>query len=267
MFDNDDTVSVQMWLEVTPSISTPMATLNQLSFRPAPPVERSFIECYAVDTAEYFFGNDWHDHLEVLFDLIQGDIEVLKRLVFLDTNITIKLWWTGKPGAPPPQLTPDNLSHFWFPGLKFISNIGWDYGNHKGDLVEVSFCVYGPEPDQVSRLLVNPSQSVRVGDPITSKGTVVNHRKINAWILETDDFCQSSDVFEHLESLYTRIGPPTSQWRSFIETTSAEVQVRIVWYASSGQTEPVFSHDTLRKIGSYGAQLHISTADYLPNTK
>jgi len=258
--------AVSAGLVVRPSDSTPENILDKLSFWRNVPKNILAQENGRIYSSDYFSGNDWLDHINVLIEVLHDDIEVLKRLVFLDTTVTLYIWWTGKPGVSPPTIGAEDLGPLCFPGIKFELNADWDFGNRAGDLVLASFCVYGPDPSLVTDFFGEPSRMVRAGDPISLKRKNTNVFKHNAWILNTEDFCTSSDIFKHIEKLYDHLGPPTFKWREFVKSTGADVSLGITWHAASGQVGPAFSYEQLKKLGLYSASLHEETYDYEPDT-
>lgn len=265
MFESSGgTLSFQVWVSVNPSDSTPRELLNNLSFWYSLPQRPSSTDGQGVDSTQYYHGNDWHGHLVVLGQLLQDDIPTLKSLGSNDAAVTVEMWWTGRPGSSLPLITQEELGLLCFPGVDIKINAHWDYGRHKCDLVLVSFCVYGPEPDHVSEILGEASKVIRVGDPIFSRGEIRNYRKQNAWILDTEGLCSSDDLFDHLDKLYQRLGPPKSEWNVFRKSKEASVQLRITVHAACGQTVPILSYDDLKKMGAYGAELVMESYDYEP---
>lgn len=268
MFENDDgTLGVHVELLVEPSVTTPVGLPDQLSFWSRPKESLVHVDSGRLYSNEYFAGIDWRDHLTVLAQVVEDEIPILKDLVFHDATVVVDIRWTGSPGAAAPRVTPEDLGLLYFPGVEIELHANWDFGNHAGSLVHSSLYVYGPDPDRVSDFLGEPSKVYRLGDPMVSRGQVFNHRKQNVWILNSDDFCTSSNSFEHQKAIYERIGLSTPEWRAFIKETSAKVLMSISWYAASGQTEPIYSYDDLKKIGSYGAVAEIRTITFTPETE
>jgi len=118
MFEaQDGTLFVQAWLEVNPSATTPRDELNELTFLHQPKVEGHFLDCSILDSANFFHGNNWRDHLKVLIDLTQDDIPVLKRLVFEGVEVILKINWIGELGATPPQISQKYLGPLSLAGI------------------------------------------------------------------------------------------------------------------------------------------------------
>ncbi|HEY9078484.1 DUF4279 domain-containing protein [Magnetovibrio sp.] len=263
MFENDDgTLSVQVGIKVVPSVTTPQELLDHLSSWSC--INLGHDE-YHLESTDYYYGKHWPDHVSVLNSVIQDVVPVLRRLISEGAAVTVRLLWTGKHGAQTPQVASSDLGLLDLRGVKLSIEACWDQGNHEGEAVHVSFCVYGPDPDRVSAFWGQASKAIRVGEPFLTPGNVTRHGNVNAWIIDTQDFCSSSDPFEHIAKLYERLGPPTPEWRGFIASNSAEVKLHITCWAASGNIEPVFSYDELKKIGSYGAEAIIETTDFHPN--
>jgi len=263
MFENDDgTLYVQIGVKVVPSVTTPQELLDHLSSWSC--INLGHDE-YHLESTDFFYGKDWLDHVSVLNGVIQDVVPALRRLISEGAAVTVRLLWTGKHGALTPQVASSDLGLLDLRVVQLSFEAYWDRGNHEGELVHVSFCVYCPDPDRASAFWGQASKAIRVGEPFLTPGKVTRHGNVNAWILDTKDFCSSSDPFEHLEKLYERLGPPTPEWREFILLNSAEVKLHITCWAASGNIEPVFSYDELKKMASYGAEAIIETTDFHPN--
>ncbi|CCQ75666.1 protein of unknown function [Magnetospira sp. QH-2] len=68
--------------------------------------------------------------------------------------------------------------------LPFEMTADWDHGNHHGPIQDVSFCVYGPHPDEVSSFWGLPTRALVKGTTSVSKVTGKTRvQRVNAWLL------------------------------------------------------------------------------------
>ncbi|MEG3618977.1 DUF4279 domain-containing protein [Magnetovibrio sp. PR-2] len=262
----EDAQYVNVLFTIDAEAKTPDVLLEQLSFYRRRSNAKNLARIAELDVSDFFYGNDWRDHVSVLQDLLEDDTETLKALAFSQARISLTVKWVGCLGAPSPQVRPEDLGFLYFPGMHVTVESDWDHGHSRADMGLVSFGVYGPDPNRVTDYWGEPTTVVFKGDPIITRGEVRGYRQNNAWVMSIDDSCDSVDVVQVVKDVLVKLGPATPEWLGFVRETSADVQLRIVWYGASGQTVPILTHDVLKLIGTYGASVIMETSDFIPES-
>ena len=249
-----------------PSDTTPVELLEKIPFWYIVEKHHCVTGNGHFDTSDLFYGLDARDHLTVLEEALEDVLPTLGRIVEHDAKVTITLQWIGSVGAGPPHISSSDLGGLCLPGVTFEMTADWDHGNHHGVAQDVSFCVYGPHPDEVSSFWGLPTRALVKGTKTVSKTTgSVRVQRVNAWLLTIQSEDENTTMENQLERLFDRLGTPTPEWHSFVEKTEASVQVRLYWNGASGAIEPILNSETLKAIGSYKAEVVRSDYYFLPD--
>ncbi|WP_046022052.1 DUF4279 domain-containing protein [Magnetospira sp. QH-2] len=218
------------------------------------------------DTSDLFYGLDARDHLSVLEEALEDVLPILGQIVNHDAKVTITLQWIGRVGASPPRISSSDLGRLCLPGVTFEMTADWDHGNHHGPIQDVSFCVYGPHPDEVSSFWGLPTRALVKGTTSVSKATGKTRvQRVNAWLLNINSEDENASTENQLKRLFERLGTPAPEWHSFVEKTGARVQVGLHWEGASGAIEPILNYETLKAIGSYKAEIVRSDYYFVPD--